>query len=137
MYTQGRVDALALQGNADNMTGTELHDSVTKVPMFKHEVQYLEYSIGFTCRTAQGNVVRLIQPYDSTIYTQEPEELHAQWGFKWSTNPKHATPFISISTSPYMKDDCCTENEKIYRSTIDNNTWLPSDYPQGWEEVVE
>ncbi len=24
--------------------------------------------------------MKLIQPYDSTIYPQEPEELEAQWG---------------------------------------------------------
>lgn len=24
---------------------------------------------------------------------------------------------------------------KIYESAIDNNTWSPSEYPQGWELV--
>ena len=82
-----------------------------------------------------GRVVRLLQPYDSTIYTQVPEELAAQWGFVWSTDPAKALPFVAISTSPYKKGDCCTEGGKVYRSTLDNNVWSPSAYPQGWDEV--
>ena len=27
------------------------------------------------------------------------------------------------------------EGSKVYRSTLDNNVWSPSAYPQGWEEV--
>ena len=88
---------------------------------------------GFVCRSSAGRVVRLIQNYDSSIYTQEPEDLPAQWGFVWSTDPEKALPFIAISTSPYMTGDCCTENDIVYRSTIDNNVWAPSAYPQGWE----
>ena len=43
----------------------------------------LERKAGFVCRSTAGRVVRLLQPYDSTIYnTQEPEELEAQWGFE-------------------------------------------------------
>ena len=70
-----------------------------------------------------------------TIYTQEPEDLPAQWGFYWSTDPKKALPFISLATSPYMTGDCCTEGGQIWRSAIDNNVWAPSAYPQGWEVV--
>jgi hypothetical protein len=80
-------------------------------------------------------VVRLIQPYDSDIYRQEPEDLPAQWGFQWSKDPKKALPFISLSTSPYMTGDCCTYGGETYRSKIESNVWSPSSYPQGWEKV--
>ena len=95
----------------------------------------LERKAGFVCRSSAGRVVRLVQLYDSTIYTQEPEELPAQWGFAWSTDPAKALPFVAMATSPYNKGDCCTEGSKVYRSTLDNNVWSPSAYPQGWEEV--
>ena len=42
---------------------------------------------GFVCWSSAGRVVRLLQVYDSEIYPQEPEELPAQWGFVWSTDP--------------------------------------------------
>ena len=34
-----------------------------------------------------------------------------------------------------MINDCCIDDDVIYRSVIDNNTWKPSEYPQGWEQV--
>lgn len=138
MYNQGRANALALQEKAPSMTGTELNAMDSNIPSFKAAVankNMLERKIGFVCQSSAGRVVRLVQLYDSTIYTQEPEELPAQWGFAWSTDPAKALPFVALSTSPYNKEDCCTEGGKVYRSTLDNNVWSPSAYPQGWEEV--
>lgn len=37
----------------------------------------------------------------------------------------------------YMKDDKVTYNGKHYISLIDNNTWSPDGYPQGWKLVEE
>lgn len=138
MRKYGKATAEALQMKSDGMTGTELYEERGFIPSFYSacvKMNMLERSAGFVCRSPQGRVVKLLQPYDSTVYTAEPEELPAQWGFKWSQNPKHALPFVSISTSPYMKGDCCTEDDVVYRSTIDTNTWKPTDYPQGWEVV--
>ena len=135
---RGYEAAKAVQTNADNMTGTELYAVDDRIPSFDAacvKMNMLDRPIGFTCLSSSGRVVRLLQPYDSTIYTQQPEELPAQWGFKWSTDPAKALPFVAISTSPYMTGDCCTENEKVYRSTIDNNVWSPTDYSSGWQEL--
>ena len=139
MYTQGRANALALQEKAPTMSGTELNAADGDIPSFAAAVankNMLERSAGFVCRSSAGRVVRLVQPYDSTVYTQEPEELSAQWGFAWSTDPAKALPFVAMAASPYNKGDCCTEDGKVYRSTADNNVWSPSAYPQGWEEVT-
>lgn len=125
-----------IQEKAPEMTGSELYAEETFVPNFDATRQYLNFSIGYVCKSAEGRLVKLIQPYDSTIYTEQPEALPAQWGFYWSTDPSKALPFISVATSPYNTGDCCVHNEKVYRSLIDNNTWSPSDYAQGWEEVT-
>lgn len=138
MYNQGRADALALQEASQSMTGTELYAVEDKIPSFAAAVanaNMLTRAPGFVCRSTAGRVVKLLQVYDSTIYTQEPEDLPAQWGFQWSTDPAKALPFIALSTSPYMTGDCCTEDGKIYRSKIDNNVWAPSAAPAGWEIV--
>lgn len=37
----------------------------------------------------------------------------------------------------YKTGDRVLFDGKIYESTIDANTWSPSDYPQGWKEVTE
>lgn len=135
---RGYEAAKAVQANADNMTGTELYAADDRIPRFAKACEsknMMERPVGFTCMSSAGRVVRLLQPYDSTIYTQEPEELPAQWGFKWSTDPAKALPFVALSTSPYNTGDCCIENGKTHRSRIDNNVWAPSAYPAGWEEV--
>lgn len=138
MYDRGLADAADLQTRSSTMTGTQLYAEEEKIPDFQAAKAVMNMSqrpVGFVCRSSAGRVVKLLQVYDSDIYTQEPEELPAQWGFKWSTDPAKALPFIALSTSPYGKGECCTEGDKIYRSTIDNNVWAPSAYPQGWEEV--
>lgn len=138
MYEKGRVDALDLQNRSVDMTGTELYAEDQIIPVFKKACEVmnmLDRPTGFVCKSSAGRVVKLVQPYDSTVFTAEPEELPAQWGFKWSTDPEKALEFIALSTSPYMKDDCCIEGETVYRSLIDNNVHSPSAYPQGWEVV--
>lgn len=55
---------------------------------------------------------------------------------KDKTNPK---PFVQPTGShdAYMKDEVMLYTDgKVYISLIDNNTWTPEAYPQGWEEVI-
>ena len=136
---RGYAAAVAVQEAAVGMSGTELNAVDDRIPRFAAAVKkqnMLERPVGFVCKSSAGRVVKLLQPYDSNIYTQEPENLPAQWGFQWSQDPDKALPFIAVSTSPYMKGDCCREGETAYRSVIDNNVWAPSAYPTGWEMVV-
>ena len=136
---RGYEAAKLVQTNADTMTGTELYAADDRIPRFSAAVaakNMLDRPVGFTCLSPAGRVVRLIQPYDSTIYTQEPEELTAQWGFKWSTDPKKALPFIALSTSPYNTGDCCTHDGKTWRSGQEGNVWEPGTPNVKWEEVT-
>ena len=138
MKDKGRADAADFQSRSAEMTGTEMYAEEEKIPDFlaaKALKNMLERPVGFVCKSTAGRVVRLLQVYDSNTYSGEPETLPAQWGFVWSTDPAKALPFVAISTSPYGIGECCTENGKIYRSTIENNVWAPSTYPQGWEEI--
>lgn len=138
MREKGLADAKDLQGRVSGLTGTELYAETDKIPAFKSAVALKNMSTrsaGFVCRSTAGRVVVLLQPYDSSVYTQEPEELPAQWGFKWSTDPAKALPFVALSTSPYGIGDCCTYSGKTYRSKIANNAYAPDAYPAGWEEV--
>ena len=135
---RGRVAAQEIQSKADNMSGTELYAVNDRIPHFAAAVKVknmLERPIGFTCKSTAGRVVRLLQPYDSNIYTQEPEELVAQWGFKWSTDPKKALPFISLATSPYNTGDCCVHDGHVWRSGQDANVWTPGTVNVKWEDL--
>ena len=134
----GTQRALELQDQAPDMTGTELYAAEDYVPEFDPTRQYLNFSAGYVCRSAAGRLVKLIQPYDSTIYTGQPEELPAQWGFYWSTDPAKALPFVALATSPYMTGDCCLSAAgEPKRSKIDNNVWSPDTNPEYWEDALK
>lgn len=138
-YERGRTAAQEVQKRAPNMTGTELYAADDRIPRFEAAAancNMLQRAAGFVCKSSAGRVVKLLQPYDSSIYTAEPEALSAQWGFVWSDDPGKALPFVSIATSPYNTGNCCTEDGKVYRSKTDGNIHAPSAYPAGWEAVV-
>ena len=135
---RGRLDAQDLQNRSADMTGTELYAEDSKIPSFRAAVAKMnmkDRKVGFVCKSTAGRVVKLLQNYDSTIYTQEPEELTAQWGFKWSTDPKKARPFIALSTSTYMTNDCCTYDGCVWQSGQDNNVWAPGTTGVKWTNL--
>lgn len=135
MQRIGKTIAQNIQSRVAEMTGTELYAEEDYIPDFAAACalkNMLERTAGFVCRSSAGRVVKLLQPYDSSIYTAEPEELPAQWGFVWSDDPYKAKDFVALSTSPYMTGNCAAEGGYVYRSNIDNNVWAPSGYPQGW-----
>ena len=140
MRKTGRIVAQEIQSKAETMDGTQLYAEETYIPDFATAVKkqnMLSRPSGFVCRSSAGHVVKLIQPYDSDVYTQEPEDLPAQWGFVWSTDPKKARPFIALSTSPYNTGDCCTYNGHTWRSGQNGNVWEPGTINVKWEDLGE
>ena len=146
----GKLVAESIQAKAPEMSGTELNAESDYIPEFRKAVEnknMMERTAGqkdgFVCKSSAGRVVRLIQNYDSRNYLHEdgtplePEELHAQWRFVWSKDPKKALPFIALATSPYDTGDCCTEKGIVHRSKFDGNIHAPSAWPEGWELVTE
>lgn len=134
----GKLIAADLQTRAANMTGTEIIAEEEYLPSFdeaKAHKNMMERPVGFVCRSAAGRAVKLLQPYNSDVYTQQPEELAAQWGFYWSQDPAKALPFIALSTSPYNAGDCCTHEGHTWRSGQDGNVWAPGTPGVKWDIV--
>lgn len=142
MKDKGVLDAADFQARSPELTGTEMYAEEEKIPSFTAAVakkNMLERKAGqedgFVCKSTAGRVVRLIQNYDSTTFTAEPEELLNQWRFVWSTDPAKALPFVSMATSPYATGDCCTYEGHVWRSGQDNNTWAPGTINIDWEDL--
>lgn len=143
MYEEGRRQALELQERSQQLTGTELNAEDDKIPSFREAVKVQNMlqrkagqTDGFVCKTSAGRVVRLIQQYDSDIFTAEPEDLPAQWRMVWSTDPAKAKPFIASSTSYYNTGDCCLNKAgQPVRSNIDANVFDPDISPMFWDPV--
>lgn len=137
-YQRGRAAALEVQERSADMTGTELCAVDDRIPRFAECVKrqnMLTRPIGFVCKSTAGRVVKLLQVYDSDIYTAEPEELSAQWGFQWSTDPRKALPFISLATSPFNTGDCCTSEGHVWQSGQDGNVWAPGTVGVKWTDL--
>lgn len=144
MKRYGVVAAQNIQVISANISGTELNAEKGFIPSFiasRSNMNMLKRKAGqtdgFVCQSSAGRVVRLIQTYDSDIYQSEPEKLPAQWRFVWSTNPVDALPFVSIATSPYATDDCCTHNGHIWKSGQNNNIWAPGTPNIKWTDLGE
>jgi hypothetical protein len=141
-YDRGRMAAQSVQEASPNMTGTELNAADDRIPRFTEAVKHKNMldrkagqEDGFVCISSAGRVVRLIQNYNSDVYTAEPEELPAQFRFVWSTDPAKAKPFIASSTSYYNTGDCCLNKAgEPRRSKIDVNTFDPDVSPEFWED---
>lgn len=85
-----------------------VYDGVLYKTLQDHNAQ-----AGWQPAAAASLFAKVLIPDDTTIYEWEKPE----------------------STNPYMKGDKVKFNGVIYVSTIDNNSWSPAEYPQGWEEV--
>lgn len=138
----GKVAAQSLQDRSSTMDGTQLYAEEEYIPSFVAAVakqnmltRKAGQEDGFICKSSAGRVVRLIQNYDSETYTQEPEELPAQWRFVWSKDPQKSLPFISLATSPYATGDCCTYEGHVWRSGQDGNVWAPGTTGVKWEDL--
>lgn len=128
-----------LQADAPTLDGTAIIEREDYAPDFDPDKQqFLNWPVGSVVKD-NDQVWQLLQPYDSTIYKDHPENLRAQWGLCHTKNPLKAKPFVpSYGTSGlYMKGECCTENEKTYISKANNNNFRPSEDPANWDEYTE
>ena len=135
----GLQSAEKLQQAAPDLDGTAIIDNEGYVPDFDpNRHQYLDWVAGEVVRD-NGQVWQLIQPYNSAIYKDRPENMRAQWGLCHTKNPKKAKPYVApFGTSGlYMMDECCLVDGTVYISKSNDNSWHPKDYPDGWEIYTE
>ena len=140
---RGRKAAQALQEKSAEMTSAELYAAVDDIPGFQAAAEKenmlhrkADRYTGFICVSTAGNICRLIQNYDSDVFTGEPETLPAQWGRVWSNDPAKAEDFVADANSPYHAGNCCKENGSVFRSKVNDNVHAPSAAPDLWESVA-
>ena len=91
-------------------------------------------------RTFEGKTYQCIQPHTTQVdYTPT-----ATLGVLWKEVPQQSDEY-AVFVHPtgahdvYMKGDIVwypTLNSTLYRSKIDNNSWSPDEYANGWEIYV-
>ena len=148
MHAKGLADAADLQERSASMDGTALYAEEEKIPDFQAaraaknmKDRPAGQENGFICRNSAGLVVRLVQPYDSDIYPQEPGDktLAAQWRFVYSKDPRKAKPFLDepdiLSLNYYNVGECCTDAGHVWQAKQDNVVWAPSTNPEFWTDL--
>ena len=140
MRNQGAADAQRLReravaGTAD---GTEVIANEACVPTWTMK-DYSAVPVGSPYQY-EGQLYKLWQQHDATGQVDwSPDKAVSLWDIYHTTDPAKAKPYVAPqgTRGMYQIGDVCTEGGIIYRSTIDNNVWQPSAYPQGWKEMTD
>lgn len=92
-------------------------------------------------RKYSGKLYRVIQAH-TTQADWTPDSVPALWNEYTPPTTEDGEEIIPDFKQPtgahdaYKKGDKVRFEGKIYESIIDNNAYSPSDYPQGWKEIV-
>lgn len=135
---RGAADAAALAAKAvsGDADGTALIDQENLIPTWRQR-NYSQVPLG-TPYTWQGQVYKLWQQHDATNQPDwSPDQAVSLWDICHTTNPAKAKSYQAPQGSRglYQTGECCLYGGHVWRSKIDNNSWTPDAYPQGWEDL--
>lgn len=138
MRNRGAADAAALAARAvsGEADGTELVAGEKLIPTWRQR-DFSSVPVG-TPYKWQGQVYKLLQQHDATRQPDwSPDKAVSLWDICHTTDPQKAKEYQAPQGSRglYQKGECCRYGGQTYRSVIDNNSWTPDAYPQGWEAV--
>lgn len=101
------------------------------VALFPHWNEESEYEVGYRVQY-DGVVYKCIQAHSAQAQWN-PVDAVSLWAKVLNDEIK---PWERPdSTNTYMNGDRVTFDGKTYESTIDYNSYSPSEYPQGWKEI--
>ena len=141
MRDRGKADALGLRGRAGELDGTGVIAEEEKIPAFDPGKDYSSWPVGspvYEIVNGDRQVYKLLQPHNAANYPgSTPSNTPALWSICHTKDPKKAKPYLAPNgtSGMYMTGECCTEGGHVWKSTMDNNVWSPSDYPQGWTDL--
>ena len=123
---------------ADNLTSEQEEEILDKYPSWEVGAAYQAGDI----LNYEDTLYEVVQDHTSQA-DWLPSESASLYKLHLSDELEDGTEVISEWVQPTGAHDAYHTGNKVafegvvYESTIDNNTWSPSDYPQGWEKVTE
>lgn len=140
LEARGKADAAALatravSGEAD---GTELIDKEDQIPTWRQR-DFSAVPIGTPYRWL-GQVYKLWQQHDATNQPDwSPDQAVSLWDVCHTTDPLKAKPFVTPqgTRGMYQINECCTENNKVWRCNVADTIYPPSQLPSSWVEVTD
>lgn len=137
MKRLGKAEAISLREKAvaGEAGGTELIKDEAYVPEWSQK-DYSTVPVGSPYKY-NGQVYTLTQQHDATSQPDwRPGVAYSLWDLKHTQDPAAAKPYVAPQGSwgLYDKDDCMIWTDgHVWTSIIDNNSWTPDSYPQGWK----
>ena len=114
----------------DELTTEELNDMIHIYDEYQMNYPYIKDDRFHY----EGKLYEVIQAHTS-LENWKPNELPALYK---EVMPKGVIPEWVKPTGAhdvYNKGDKVTYEERVYESIIDSNSYSPTEYPQGWEEI--
>ena len=130
-----RLNRITLDKQIHDLTPTE----ILSVEPFVEDWQAGEFAKG-DVRKHDGQVWECAQGHSSANNPDiEPGKSPAQWFAYHSKSAEYAKPYVPPQGAhdAYQEGEHCIYDGKLYMSKINANTWTPTGYPQGWEEIEE
>ena len=139
----GKQKALNLRAKvvANEVDDTSLIEQEELVPNWK-AIDYSNFEIGTPVRDPSdgtGQVYKLWQKHDAAGHDDwNPAAAVSLWDIAHTKNPAKAKPYVAPqgTRGMYMKDEVMIwTDEKVYKSTIDNNVYTPEVRGSYWSVV--
>lgn len=136
-YAQGKADADALRKSAALLDGTGIIAEEEKVPTFDPQKDYTEWPVGAPVAD-EGQIYKMIQPYNAQTFQQRPAELPALWSVCHTKDPARAKAWAAPSGTSglYTKGECYrAEDGTVWRCTAESTNFSAAEYPTYWEKA--
>lgn len=139
----GKQKALNLRAKvvANEVDDTSLIEQEEFVPNWK-AIDYSNFEIGTPVRDPSdgtGQVYKLLQKHDATGHDDwNPAAAVSLWDIAHTKDPAKAKPYVEPqgTRGMYMKDEVMIwTDEKVYKSTVDNNVYTPEVRGNYWSVV--
>lgn len=139
----GKQKALNLRAKvvANEVDDTSLIEQEELVPNWK-AIDYSNFEIGTPVRDPSdgtGQVYKLLQKHDATGHDDwNPADAVSLWDIAHTKDPAKAKPYVEPqgTRGMYMKDEVMIwTDEKVYKSTVDNNVYTPEVRGNYWSVV--
>ncbi|MEG0913715.1 MAG: hypothetical protein RSG53_08920 [Oscillospiraceae bacterium] len=140
MKRLGKAEAISLRtkavsGEAD---GTELINDEAYIPEWTQR-NYTTIPVGSPFKYGE-QVYTLTQQHDATSQPDwKPGIAYSLWDIKHTQDPVFAKPYIPPQGAwgLYATGSCMIWSDgHVYISTMENNSWTPESYPQGWKLLL-
>ena len=140
LRAKGKADsvnlaAAAVSGEAD---GTYLIEREAEIPTWRQRAYNTdETPVGKPYKWAD-QVYTLSQQHDATEQPDwSPDKAVSLWDICHTTAPSLAKDYVAPQGTRglWRVNECCVQNQHVWRNLTANNAYSPSELPDSWEDL--